>query len=204
MFFHRRSASHDPHRVAGLDSNDGVRVRKAVVPIVWPIGVPHPRFSLVAADEDDFEALQALRMAAMRESLERVGRFDPQRARERLSRGFEPSQTRKIRLDGAMVGFVVVLDQPPGLLLDHLYIHPAAQGLGMGSWVLQRVLEIADARGVAIALTALKHSAANRFYLRHGFVLQRESEWDLHYLRPAHQNNTRRHDGGDTGGRDRG
>jgi hypothetical protein len=43
--------------------------------------------SLAPAGEGDFEALLALRMAAMRESLEKVGRFDPQRARERLSRG---------------------------------------------------------------------------------------------------------------------
>ena len=34
-------------------------------------------------------------------------------------------------------------------------------------------------------MTALKHSDANRFYLRHGFVLKAEGEWDLYYLRPA-------------------
>lgn len=145
----------------------------------------HPRFSLVPADEDDFESLLALRLAAMRESLERVGRFDPQRARERLSRGFDPRHTRKIRLDGGIVGFVVVIPRAEDLLLDHLYIDPSAQGLGIGSWVMQQVLANADARRLPVAVTALKHSAANRFYQRHGFVLEHESEWDLHYLRPV-------------------
>ena len=59
-----------------------------------------PWLALAAANEDDFEALLSLRMAAMRESLQRLG-------------------------------------------------------------------------------------GANRFYQRHGFELQHETEWDLHYLRPA-------------------
>ncbi len=141
--------------------------------------------TLSPAGEDDFEALLALRMAAMRESLEKVGRFDPQRARERLSRGYLPAYTRHIRLQGELVGFVVLVPREKDWLLDHLYIHPSAQAQGIGSWVLDRVLQEADAQHMAVSVTALKHSDANRFYLRHGFVLQAEGEWDLYYLRPA-------------------
>jgi len=152
--------------------------------------MPHPHRApdglvLSPAGEGDFEALLALRMAAMRESLERVGRFDPQRARERLSRGYLPAYTRHIRLRDELVGFVVVVPREKDCLLDHLYIHPAAQGQGIGSWVLDQVLQEADAQRKAVSVTALKHSDANRFYLRHGFVLQAEGEWDLYYLRPA-------------------
>ena len=141
--------------------------------------------TLTPAGEDDFDALLALRMAAMRESLEKVGRFDPQRARERLSRGYLPAYTRHILKDGELVGFVVVVPREHDWLLDHLYIHPSGQGLGIGSWVLAKVLGEADAQHKAVSVTALKHSDANRFYLRHGFVLQAEGEWDLYYLRSA-------------------
>jgi GNAT superfamily N-acetyltransferase len=141
--------------------------------------------TLAPAGEGDFEALLALRMAAMRESLERAGHFDPQRVRERLSRGYLPAHTRHILKDGELVGFVVVQPRESDWLLDHLYIHPSAQGEGIGSWVLERVLAEADLRGKAVAVTALKHSAANRFYLRHDFILKAEGEWDLYYLRPA-------------------
>lgn len=141
--------------------------------------------TLTPAGDGDFEALLALRMAAMRESLERVGRFDPQRARERLSRGYLPAYTRHILKHGELVGFVVVVPRDNDWLLDHLYIHPSGQGQGIGSWVLSRVLEEADAQHKAVSVTALKHSDANRFYLRHGFVLQAEGEWDLYYLRSA-------------------
>jgi hypothetical protein len=44
----------------------------------------------------DAEALAAIRVEAMRESLERIGRFDPQRARERFLSAFSPTHTRHI------------------------------------------------------------------------------------------------------------
>jgi GNAT superfamily N-acetyltransferase len=145
--------------------------------------------TLKPACEDDFEALLSLRMAAMRESLQRLGRFDPQRARERLSRAFEPAHTRHILQGGERVGFVVLLPvpalHPEHLVLDHLYIAPQAQGQGVGSWVMAQVLDEADRLALPVRVTALKMSDANRFYQRHGFELQHESEWDLHYVRPA-------------------
>jgi GNAT superfamily N-acetyltransferase len=148
--------------------------------------VPHrPELALAPARDEDFEALLSLRLAAMRESLERVGRFDPQRARERLSRGFQPAHTRHILRSGELVGFVVVVPRDDGWLLDHLYIHPGAQGAGIGSWVLGQVLAEADAARAPVSVTALKHSDANRFYQRHGFELQAEGEWDWYYLRAA-------------------
>ncbi|HSI50501.1 MAG TPA: GNAT family N-acetyltransferase [Ideonella sp.] len=146
---------------------------------------PAGSLSLAPAGEGDFEALLSLRLAAMRESLDKAGRFDPQRARERLSRGYLPAYTRHILRSGELVGFVVVVPREHDWLLDHLYIHPSAQGEGVGSWVLAQVLREADAQHKAVSVTALKHSDANRFYLRHGFVLQAEGEWDLYYLRAA-------------------
>ena len=95
---------------------------------------PPTGLALRPADDGDFEALLSLRMAAMRESLQRLGRFDPQRARERLSRAFEPAHTRHILMGGERVGFVVLLPvpatAPDHLVLDHLYIAPQAQGQG--------------------------------------------------------------------------
>lgn len=43
-------------------------------------------------------------------------------------------------------------------------------------------------RGLASHVGALKDSASNRFYQRHGFALTGESEWDNHHTRPAAEN----------------
>jgi len=138
--------------------------------------------ALVAAHEDDAEALVALRIAAMRDSLMRIGRYDPQRARERFLSGFVPGQTRHIEASGRRVGFVVVKPEPNTLLLDHLYIHPDSQGLGIGAIVLARVIDEARQQGLPLRVGALRDSDANRFYLRHGFKLVAQEEFDNYYL----------------------
>lgn len=147
-------------------------------------------FELVPATADDAEALVALRIAAMRESLERLGRFDPQRARDRFLAGFEPACTRHVVVEGERVGFVVVRERPAAgaggreLLLDHLYVLPAHQGRGLGAGVLARVFAQADAQGLPVRVGALRGSDSNRFYRRHGFVPVEETEFDLYYVRP--------------------
>jgi GNAT superfamily N-acetyltransferase len=141
----------------------------------------HVAFEPVTAA--DAEALVAIRIAAMRESLERLGRFDPQRARDRFLATFDPALTRHVLADGARVGFVVVREEGDGLLLDHLYLLPHAQGRGVGAAVLADVLARADASHLPVRVGALRGSDANRFYARHGFVQVAQAEWDNLYRR---------------------
>lgn len=146
------------------------------------------QIDLVQACADDAEELVALRILAMRESLERIGRFDPQRARDRFLSSFLPRYTRHILVDGRRIGFVAVKPLEKEWLLDHLYIHPAYQKTGIGSQVLARLFSEADAEGLDIKVGALKESDSNRFYLRHGFSLTEEGEWDNYYVRrPEHR-----------------
>ena len=135
------------------------------------------------ASESDFEALLALRIAAMRESLERLGRFDPERARTRLRGNFRPDCTWHIERNGQRVGFYAVRPDGDGLRLDHLYLHPEAQGQGLGGEVMRWILRYADSRGLPVTLGALRGSDSHRFYRRHGFVQTGEGEWDIEYLR---------------------
>ncbi|MGK5025960.1 GNAT family N-acetyltransferase [Janthinobacterium sp. RB2R34] len=138
--------------------------------------------ALTAAHRDDAEQLVALRIAAMRDSLMRIGRFDPQRARQRFLSDYSPAHTRHIELAGQRVGFVVVKPGPDAMLLDHLYIHPDSQGKGLGAIVLARIIEQARAAGLPLKVGALRDSDSNRFYLRHAFKLVAQEEFDNYYL----------------------
>lgn len=140
---------------------------------------------LLPASADDFERLLALRVAAMRESLEQLGRFDPERARQRFRDSFVPECTRHVLWRGRKVGFVAVTQSGEGLSLDHLYVHPDEQGRGIGAAVLSLIFDEADARSQSVRVGALRGSASNRFYVRHGFVFVEEGPWDLYYVRPA-------------------
>lgn len=144
---------------------------------------PH-ELQLSLASEGDFEPLLELRIAAMRESLERIGRFDPERARQRFRASFVPEHTRHVLVQGKRVGFVAVTRSTEGLQLEHLYVHPDEQGRGIGSAVLALVFHEADTLGQPLRVGALRDSASNRFYQRHGFVLVEEGPWDLYYVRP--------------------
>jgi GNAT superfamily N-acetyltransferase len=159
--------------------------RAPLQPDALPISAdPAANVSYVVATASDFEELLALRIAAMQESLERVGRFDPARARERFERGFSPRHTRHIVVEGSRVGFIVLKPAEQCLMLDHLYVLPGYQGRGIGAAVLAQIFKEADQLACSVRVGALRDSDSNRFYLRHGFHQIGEDEWDMYYVRP--------------------
>ncbi len=141
--------------------------------------------SLNAVAASDFDEMAAIRIEALRDSLERLGRSDPVRARERLASGFSPEYMRHIVRNNERVGYITLrpgIGQASGTLrLDHLYIRPSYQSRGVGAWALDWAKAQAVLQDCDITLSALKQSAANRFYLRHGFIEVGESEFDLEY-----------------------
>lgn len=144
---------------------------------------PGLSFELESAKASDFEDLLALRLRAMRASLEQIGRYDEERARERLAANWAPEHTRHIVVDGHRIGFVVLKRLSHVMRLNHLYIDPPAQRRGIGGRVLEWACTEADRAQLPIELCAIKGSAANGFYLSHGFVEIGEGEWDVDYVR---------------------
>ena len=133
--------------------------------------------TLAPVADADFEAMLALRIEALRESLTRLGRFDPDVARARLRSQFRPEWMRHLVVGGERVGYFTVEPREGELRLHHLYLRPAAQGQGIGAWVLDQV----KARAWPITLAALRESRANGFYLRHGFRVVEEQAFDIEY-----------------------
>ncbi len=144
-----------------------------------PTPLPRIYFELVVAE--DFESLAALREAALRESLERLGLFSIERSRDRMRSNLRPKFMRHIVQDGERVGLLTLWPQGDALKLQHLYLAPEAQGQGIGAWALEQVKAEARAKGRDVKLEALPQSDANRFYLRHGFVKVGEEEFDIFY-----------------------
>ena len=147
-----------------------------------PVQQPQPLHlqPVVAAD---FDALLALRVRAMRPSLEALGRFEPDRARERFASTFMPEHMQHIVLNGERVGCVTLRPKPIALRMDHLYIEPTAQGQGLGAQVMDWACAQADWRQQPLELAALQGSDANRFYQRHGLKEVSRSDFDIEYRR---------------------
>lgn len=131
----------------------------------------------------DADVLADIRVQAMRTSLENIGRFDLHRARARFLQSFDPECCRFIIVRKRRIGLLLVRRDSKHLLIDHFYILPEAQGRGVGSAVLQTVIDDAEMLALPILLGALRGSDANRFYQRHGFVKSGESDVDVYYVR---------------------
>jgi GNAT superfamily N-acetyltransferase len=121
----------------------------------------------------------------MRQSLEKIGRFDPERARKRLRDSFYPEHTCFILYDDEKIGFYTFRLLGAGFQLDHLYVLPTHQARGVGSKVMLQLISVAEAHQKPIRLGALRESPANKFYQRHGFLVEKEEQWDIYYVRPC-------------------
>ena len=138
-----------------------------------------------AVQADDFESLFVLRMDAIRDSLMRLGRWNPERSRQRFAAAFDPPHMHHIVLRGEKLGFMTlkpIEDQGEAiLLLEHLYICNGHQGKGLGAIAVAQAQGQARAHHKPLVLYALKYSDSNRFYLRHGFVQTGEDEMENRY-----------------------
>ena len=79
-----------------------------------------------------------------------------------------------VALNGELiVGAVRTKPQEKGLYIHQIAVDPARQGSGVGSWLLQRIDEVARARGLGgLSLETAEMAVANiRLYQRHGFEI---------------------------------
>ncbi|MFJ1967511.1 GNAT family N-acetyltransferase [Streptomyces sp. NPDC087903] len=139
---------------------------------------------LRAAAAADLEELVDLRATVMRPDLERLGRYDEHRVRQRLRDAFSPRHTSIVMVEGELVGCVAVRPAEGRHWLEHFYLAPRQQGRGLGSAVLRTVLERTDAQGLTVSLNVLQGSSARRLYERHGFVVEAQDPIDVFMVRP--------------------
>ncbi|WP_409234414.1 GNAT family N-acetyltransferase [Streptomyces sp. PA5.6] len=138
-----------------------------------------------SASTADIEILVELRAVVMRPDLERLGRFDPHRVRQRFRDAFRAEHTSVVESGGAVAGCVALRPAADGQWLEHFYLSPRVQGRGLGSAVLGALLERTDAEGATVRLNVLQGSAARRLYERHGFAVETEDPVDVFMVRAA-------------------
>ncbi|PAZ10420.1 GNAT family N-acetyltransferase [Streptomyces sp. SA15] len=135
------------------------------------------------ASVSDVAAVAELRAVVLRADLERLGRYDEERVRQRLRDGFEPAHTWVIEVGGAFAGCVALRRAEDTHWLEHFYLAPHLQGSGIGSGVLRELLAGCDRSGVPVRLNVLQGSPARRLYERHGFTVEAEDPVDAFMVR---------------------
>ena len=140
-------------------------------------------WTLRPATPDDVEPVAELRAVVMRPDLERLGRFDEHRVRQRFRDAFVAEQLSVIVVEGRFAGCVALRPAEDGHWLEHFFVDPGLQGRGLGSAVLRTLLARTDADGVTVRLNVLQGSQARRLYERHGFTTESEDPVDVFMVR---------------------
>src|SRR5690606_21765853 len=144
----------------------------------WVSGVMMADWQVRPATVADVEAV-----AELRADLERLGRYDEQRVRQRLRGAFEPAYSWVIEVGGAVAGCVTLRPSDGVRWLEYFYLVPRLLGSGIGSAVLRELLERCDRDGIPVRLNVLRGSSARRLYERHGFTLESEDPVDVFLVR---------------------
>ena len=132
---------------------------------------------LRAAGAEDMELLYALHKEGMRPHVERLwGAWDEDAQRERFYEKTDPATHEVIELAGEPVGCMWVRPHADTLELVRIFLLTSAQGRGIGTYLIRRLLAEAHRSGKAVRLRVLKGNPARRLYERLGFVVTKRTE----------------------------
>ena len=140
-------------------------------------------WTLRAAATGDAHWIAELRAVVLKPDLERLGRFDHVRVRQRFLAAFAPAATLVITVDGRDAGSIAVRAEDDSRWIEHFYLTPELQGRGIGSAVLKS--QLACGKGRQFRLNVLQGSRAQMLYERYGFAVEHQDAVDIFMLRPA-------------------
>ncbi|HET9822524.1 MAG TPA: GNAT family N-acetyltransferase [Burkholderiaceae bacterium] len=97
---------------------------------------------------------------------------------------FDPSGQSLIVIDDEPIGITAVREHGSEVVIEKLYLLTPHRSAGIGSRILRSVLAMARARSKPVRLHTLAVNVrARAFYLRHGFVVEREDHERVYFVK---------------------
>jgi ribosomal protein S18 acetylase RimI-like enzyme len=145
------------------------------------------RTALRQATWQDADSLYRLHRAALKVYVEQTyGPWDDEWQQRRFAQHYRPSECQIITLRGQDVGVVRAAEGDAEVCLGVIEILPQFQGRGIGTSVIQSVLDKAHGKGKPVTLQVFKVNPARRLYTRLGFdtVGETETHYQMRALPP--------------------
>lgn len=137
-------------------------------------------YQLRQATSIDLDFVTRLHRDTLREYLEPLFGWDQTFWADFIKNWFVPGRTQIIQASGIDVGLLVVENRETDVLFESISIEKFMQGHGIGSAVIQDIVNIASARRVPVLLDVLKTNVSARWlYERFGFKVTGETETDF-------------------------
>ena len=135
--------------------------------------------SLRPATQDDKKFCRELHWRTMRAYVEATWGWDDVDQQARFEAAFDPARTEIIEVRGEAIGMLVVDRGSDPLRIVSIEIAPGHQRRGIGSTLIDRIVDEADGRPVS--LQVLKANPAKALYERLGFTVVAETptHWQM-------------------------
>ncbi len=128
------------------------------------------KIDLRPASERDREFLYALHCSTMRDVIEQTWGWDDAWQRADFQKRFAAYTVSVIEAGSRSVGSLWLEQGPDALYIHDLEIEPASQGRGIGTAVMERVIEQGSGRGLPVVLSVLQaNPRVLHLYERLGF-----------------------------------
>jgi len=130
----------------------------------------------------DFEYARGLYFETMRWAIERVFDWDQVRQEASFAEWFKPDEVWIVVVDGSDAGWIQWRADKESVVLGSIYIAPSMQRKGIGTRVIQTILNSAAQQNQFVTLSVMKINPALALYTRLGFRITGEDDHKL-YLR---------------------
>jgi ribosomal protein S18 acetylase RimI-like enzyme len=139
---------------------------------------PHapPEITLRAARPADFDFALALYLESTKPLLLALGHWNEDRVRTRFAQDFKPRRARVIHNAGLDIGWIQVSETAESYHLDQLHIVDGHRNQGIGTRLIQALLNRARRDGKSVSLNVIRGNPAMYLYERLGFQFVGEEE----------------------------
>lgn len=145
------------------------------------------KISLRDAREEDFKFLYNLHRENLKEYIDQTWGWDENWQFNYFRERFDISGKKIILIGEEEIGSLAVQDRDDCIFLSYIAIMPVYQNQGIGTWLIEGILDKGRQKNVPVKLKVLRKNPAQALYRRLGFKATESSEthyfmtWDQYF-----------------------
>ncbi|HEY5730848.1 MAG TPA: GNAT family N-acetyltransferase [Anaerolineales bacterium] len=137
---------------------------------------PIPPIDIRQATDEDFDFLYAMHIATMKDYVDQIWGWDDAFQESLFRERYIPNQNQVITFEGKDIGMIFLEERTDDVLLRAIEILPTHQGQGIGTRIIQVIIDDAASKQKPVSLSVLKGNPAKSLYERLGFSVIEETD----------------------------